>query len=71
MNMSEQKYDKPYEVNGKSTIFFGKFKGQPHSVLLDPSNKSYVDWILDTEDDFATSTKVYLRNFELSKKTKE
>ena len=72
MNDTNKKvYDKPYEVNGKSTIFFGKFKGQPHSVLLDPSNKAYVDWILDTEDDFAESTKVYLRNFLLSKNTSE
>ena len=55
-------YDKPYEVRDTSTIFFGKFKGQPHSVLLDPKNKAYVDWILDTEDNFAESTKVYLRN---------
>ena len=63
MNDTNKKvYDKPYEVNGKSTIFFGKFKGQTHSVLLDPKNKSYVNWIMETEEGFADSTKNYLRN---------
>lgn len=59
--MLKQKFDSPYVCNDNSTIFFGKFKGQPHSVLKDEENKKYCDWILSTEDTFAQSTKEYIK----------
>jgi hypothetical protein len=43
----------------KTLITFGKFKGQPHSVLLEPDNRNYCKWLLSLED-FGESTKNYL-----------
>ena len=57
--MLKQKFDKPYECNHDSIIFFGKYKSQPHSVLID--DKKYCEWILNTEDTFAISTKKYIK----------
>ena len=59
--MLKQKFDKPYECNHDSTIFFGKYKSQPHSVLID--DKKYCEWILSTEDTFAQPTKVYIKKY--------
>ena len=61
--MTIPQYSKPYEVNHESTIFFGKFKGQPHKVLLDEQN--YCDWIHSTEPTFAEATKIYLRKHSM------
>jgi len=54
-------YDTPYVCKDTSKIFFGKFKGQFHSVLKEEENKNYCEWILSTEDDFARETKVYIK----------
>jgi len=59
--MLKQKFEKPYECNHNSTIFFGKYKTQPHSVLIE--DLKYCEWILSTEKDFAESTKVYIRKY--------
>ena len=61
--MVEQAYAKPFEVRDNTTIRFGKFKGQPHSIFKDAENKPYVEWILNTEEGFAEPTKIYLRQF--------
>lgn len=56
-------YDKPYECNDTSKIFFGKFKGQCHSVLKEEENRAYCEWILSTEEDFAKPTKLYIKKY--------
>jgi len=53
-------YDTPYICNDKSLLHFGKYKGKTHKVLKD--DKSYCEWILSTEDDFAKETKVYIKD---------
>jgi len=58
-------YDKPYECNHQSNIFFGKYKGQPHSVLA--SDVPYCEWILSLDDGFGESTKVYIRKHVIKK----
>ena len=58
----KREYDTQYVCTDKSEIFFGKFKGQNHSVLKDEENRAYCDWILSTEDGFAESTKTYIRD---------
>jgi hypothetical protein len=59
--MLKKQYDKPYECNHDSTIFFGKYKNQPHSVLID--DLKYCEWILSTEEGFAEPTKVYIKKY--------
>ena len=44
---------------GTTPITFGKFKGKPHSVLLEPKNSKYSEWIL-TLGGFAAQTQSYL-----------
>lgn len=56
------KYDTPYVCKDDSTIFFGKHKGKPHSILKEPENHKYCQWLLQTEEGFADSTKVYIQN---------
>jgi hypothetical protein len=41
-----------YNVTEKSPIGFGKFKNQPHLVLLKPSNQKYAQWIIDQGPEF-------------------
>jgi len=52
---------KEYIVNDNSKIFFGKYKGKEHKVLKD--DLDYCDWILSTGDEFATSTKEYIKKW--------
>jgi len=52
-----------YTCNDESIIYFGKFKGKPHKVLKDEENFKYCQWIMDTEPDFAKSTKVYIKDY--------
>lgn len=59
--MLSKKYEKPYECNHQSTIFFGRYKGQKHEVLKD--DPEYCKWILSTEDGFAESTKTYINKY--------
>ncbi len=59
--LKQKQYDKPYEVNNNSTIFFGKYKNKPHEVLKD--DLKYCEWILSTEEDFAQPTKVYIKKY--------
>lgn len=61
--MQKKKYDKPYECDHNSKIFFGKFKGQKHEVLKEEQNRAYCDWILSTEEDFAQPTKAYIKKY--------
>lgn len=58
-NKSQQDFDS-YIVNDNSKINFGKFKGKPHSVLLDPNNTQYCIWIMSLED-FAIPTQRYIK----------
>ena len=58
---SKKIYDKPYECNHDSIVFFGKYKGQKHSVLN--SDKAYCEWIMSTEASFGESTKAYIRKY--------
>lgn len=57
--MLKKQYDKPYECNHDSTIFFGKHKGLKHEVLKD--DLKYCEWILSTEEGFAEPTKEYIK----------
>ena len=58
---SESDYDEPFVARDDSIIYFGKFKGQPHSVLLEPENKKYARWILKLKE-FGEVTKTYLNS---------
>lgn len=60
-NFSKKTYDKPYECNHDSTVFFGKYKGQKHSALA--NDIPYCEWILSTEASFGESTKAYIRKY--------
>jgi hypothetical protein len=40
-------------------LTFGKFKGKPHTVLLEPRNRAYCEWLKNVEN-FGMSTKKYL-----------
>ena len=55
----KREYDTQYVCTDKSEIFFGKFKGQNHSVLKD--DLKYCEWILSTEEGFAEPTKEYIK----------
>ncbi len=59
--LKQKQYDKPYEVNNNSTIFFGKHKGLKHEVLKDEENRKYCEWVLSTEEGFAEPTKEYIK----------
>ncbi len=61
MNSPKKTYDKPYECNHNSTVFFGKYKNQLHSVLA--NDIPYCEWILSLDDSFGQSTKAYIRKY--------
>ena len=60
VNQTKKKYDTVYEPRDDDKIFFGKYKNQPHKLLKDDAK--YCDWIMNTEKDFAESTKWYIKN---------
>ena len=59
--MQTKNYETPFVCNDNSLIYFGKLKGQTHSVLKEPENVNYCKWILQTEDSFGESTKQYIK----------
>lgn len=61
MTYPKKNYDKPYECHHDSNIFFGKYRGQKHSVLAE--DIPYCEWILSTEASFGESTKTYIRKY--------
>ena len=42
----------PFVVSKNTPIGFGKLKGKPHEVLLQPIWSSYSKWIFDQGPDF-------------------
>ena len=64
--MSSPHLKKEFIATENSPIYFGKFKGKTHKELLKPENKDYVKWILNTEENFATATKTFLKSNRIS-----
>lgn len=46
----------PFVVNDKTPIGFGKLKGKPHSILLEPAWSSYSKWICNQGPEFRYSS---------------
>ena len=59
----KREYDTQFVCTDKSEIFFGKFKGQNHSVLKDEENRKYCEWLMGTEQGFAEPTKEYIKKY--------
>lgn len=58
--MTKRTHDTPFVVRDDTPIPFGKLKTKPHTILLNEEHSSYVSWLLRTEPEFATATKVWL-----------
>lgn len=63
--MSSPHLKKEFIATENSPLYFGKFKGKTHKELLKPENKDYVKWILQTDENFATATKTFLKSKNL------
>ena len=53
---------KKFVVTDKTPIGFGKFKGKPHSVLLEKKNLKYSMWVLAQVDFKYYATWKWLKN---------
>jgi hypothetical protein len=63
--MSSPHLKKEFIATENSPIYFGKLKGKTHKELLKHENKDYVKWILNTEENFASATKTFLKSKNL------
>ena len=59
--MSSPHLKKEFIATENTPIYFGKLKGKTHKEL----NNDYVKWILNTEENFASATKTFLKSKNL------
>lgn len=60
-NLKSQDELDAWVMEDNSKISFGKFKNQPCSILLEPANAQYANWVVNgLAEDFAVPLRRYL-----------